>query len=469
PSLLISHSVVDRQRGGGLDVNGLYSLTSITPRIRVVSRSGRVQGDVSYAPTATVRLGRRSDVSFSEALSARVRVDLVPDHVSINLFGDISAARSSAFAPQFALGTTGDPDQGTFRRFSIAPEAHTEIAGVVLARASAEASWTDTSTQASSTGNRVALGLGSSREGRVGWALDATRDELQFQRGRRITTDRQIASLLWRPDIDWQFAIRGGEERTNLTSVFPERYANWGGTVKWIPSQRTVVSLSADRRAFGDSHAILLQHRWRRSVFRFTDSRDVNDGLNQGSGGGGQGILAYDLFFALFASQQPDPALRDTLVRSFLDRAGIAADEVIGGGVVTSGVSLDRRQELSWTLQGQRTTYLAALFSTRSERIGVDGGGIDDLSFGPVSERGLRVTVSHQVSAIDSVNLTSEARRTKRDADGRYNTFTSLNAVWLSRLSDRTAVSLGVRRSQFDDSSNPYIEHAVTGTFTHQF
>jgi uncharacterized protein (PEP-CTERM system associated) len=81
----------------------------------------------------------------------------------------------------------------------------------------------------------------------------------------------------------------------------------------------------------------------------------------------------------------------------------------------------------------------------------------------------MRVTVAHKLSAIDSVNLTSEARRTKRDADGRYSTFTSLNAVWLSRLSDRTTVSLGVRRSQFDDASNPYIEHAVTGTFTHWF
>jgi uncharacterized protein (PEP-CTERM system associated) len=201
-------------------------------------------------------------------------------------------------------------------------------------------------------------------------------------------------------------------------------------------------------------------------VFRFTDSRGINDGL--GATGGG-GVRAYDLFFALFAAQQPDPILREQLVLSFLERAGIDPDTIVGGGFLTSAATLSRRTELSWSYQAPRTLYLVAAYATKSERADTESTAIDDLSFGPVNQRGLRATVSHQLTSVDSANLTSEFRRTERDTDGRYNSFSSLGVSWLRRLGDQTTATLTVRRSQLDDTRNPYVEHAVTATLTHRF
>ena len=470
PNVSLTHSLRERSSDGLLELDGLRSITTVKPGVRITSRSGRVQGSVDYSLLGSIRSRRiLDDVVFgvSHRLSAQVRAEAIPDYLDVNVSATIAGQPLSAFGPQFASDVLGDSDQETVRTFSISPVFRATVAGLVAVRASMTRADSSSSGRFGASGTSAGLSLSSVGQGLVGWGLDATRTGSEFDGGRDTTTDRVVASLVFRPDIDWTLTVRAGEESTDIASVERRRYPNRGVGVRWTPSARTLVSIDADKRAFGNSHSIILQQRWKRMVFRYTDAKGVNDGLNPT--GGGSGIRAYDLFFALFATQQPDPILRDELVLSFLERAGISPDAIVGGGFLASASTLSRRQELSWTYQGPRTVYLVAAYSTRTERADTESAAIDDLSFGPISQRGLRATVSHQVTSVDSANLTSELRRTVRDTDGRYSTFQSVGLTWSRRLGDRTSAALTVRRSQLDDTRNPYVERAVTATLTHRF
>ena len=64
---------------------------------------------------------------------------------------------------------------------------------------------------------------------------------------------------LARPDPELFHSLK---ERTNLSSAEPRTYDNWGGAVQWQPGPRTLVSLDADRRSFGNAHNVTL--RWQK-------------------------------------------------------------------------------------------------------------------------------------------------------------------------------------------------------------
>ena len=462
PSLSITQTLSDSSRTG----SGAKGITTISPGLRMDSRSGRVQGFVNYALTGVLYTSDSSRNNLQNRLSASGRAELVPRHLDINASASISRQAISLFGSQSADNTLTDQNQTEVRTFSVTPVLRGVLGGVVGVQAAATASVSDSSRTASSTSTSASLNLSSVAATRFGWSLNATHQESDFRAGRKTTSDRVIGSLIVTPDPEWRLVVRGGQERTDIASVQPQRYDNYGAGVQWTPGPRTLVSLDADRRAFGNSHAFTLQQRMRRSVWRYSDSQDVTTGTGQTGAGG---ISAYDLFFELFASQEPDPALRDALVRSFLDRNGIPPDALIGGGFVSSAATLHRRQELSLALNGQRTTYVLRAFATRSERVDIVSNAPDDLAAGPVRQRGLSVTVAHRLTPRDGLSLTATTQRSESDAIDRRNTLNSLTMGWNTRLGERSTFALNLRHSENDGGTDPYTENALTAAFATRF
>lgn len=471
PTLSITQTLTDGYRGQATAVaegRRAEAITTVSPGLRLVSRSGRLQGSFDYSLGAVVHARDSEANDLQHRLAASGRVEIVQGHLDVNAAASIARQPTSAFGAQSVDGTLTDLNQSEVRTLSLQPVLRGVLGGVLGVQASANASRSDGGSQIGSRSSGASLSLSPAAVGRViGWSLQGSRQTSNFDGGRETTIDRVVASVIVRPDAELQVTVRGGVERSDLASVERREYQNYGAGLLWTPTPRTRVSIDGDRRQFGQAHQLALEHRMRRSVWRFTDIRSINDGTS--SNGVGNSVTAYDLFYELFASQEPDPFLRDLLVRDFLARNGIdPATRLGGGGFLTSAVSIQRRQELSFALLGQRTTWTVSAYQTRSERGDPLSDASDDLTAGPVTQRGLSVTVNHRLTPIASLSFNASSQRSRSDSAGR-NGLDSVALGWNTRLGRNSNLALTVRHAEHDADIEPYTENAVTAAFSTRF
>lgn len=459
PSLSLTQSITDARRGSD-GVDRAEAVTTVAPGVRITSRSGRVQGTVDYSLAGLVYARDNDANEIQHRLSAAVTAEAVQDHLTVDLRGSISRQAVSAFGLQSADPTTASSNYSQVKTFSVAPVFRATLAGVLDFRTSLVLSTTDTGTNSisDSTNGTAAVHLGSvPGSARVGWGLDATRQIVDFDRGRRTEEDRLVASVGVLVDPEFRVDLRAGIEDSNVATLTKERTNTWGGGFVWTPSQRTRLAASADRRSFGHSHAFEFQHRMRRTVLRLSDRQDVTSGANAS----GAVIPAFDLFFALFASQEPDPVLREQLVNDLLQRNNLSPAELVNGGFLTGSSTLQRRQELSLALEGMRTTYLVSVFNTDSRRAFELITGGDDLDLGSLAQRGLSFSVSHRLTPTAALGLNATFQRSRADTGVRSGRLNTITANWSDRLSQRSNLTIGVRHSTSDGSTQSTSENSV--------
>jgi len=472
PTLTVTQTLTDSYRSAGLPAGSprrSEAITTVGPGLRVVSRAGRVQGFFDYGLSGILHARDSRASEFLHRLSANGRVELLPQHLELNANAGISRQPTSAFGMQSVDGSLTQRNQSDLRTLSLQPVLRGVLGGEVALQASLNAGRSDGGVQLGSRHRGGQVSLSPAVGGRVvGWSLNASRQVSDFDGGRETTIDRAIASVIVRPDVDLQLSVRGGIERSDLAAVQSRQYDNFGAGLLWTPSPRTRVEIDADKRQFGEAHQLTLEHRFRRSVLRYTDSKSVNDGTS--SNGAGQQVTAYALFFELFASQEPDPVKRDRLVRDFLQRNGISPDTPLGGGgFLTSAVSILRRQELSLALTALRTTYTLSAFQTTSERGDKVSGANDDLALGPVRQRGLSVMVAHRLTPSSTLNLNLSSQRSRSQATASRNDLDSISLGWNTRLGPLSNLALTLRHAQYDSDVDPYTENALTAAFNTRF
>jgi uncharacterized protein (PEP-CTERM system associated) len=200
------------------------------------------------------------------------------------------------------------------------------------------------------------IGLASPRRGSLlGWGLQATQDRLTFKGGRTTDNFRAVASLSLTPDPDLTLDLRAGQESTNVGSVQRRSFSNWGGGLRWTPTPRTLVSLSGDRRYFGDGFQVAVEHRLRRSTLRYTSARDASSSGD--AAGVGQPLTLFQLYMRQYQSAEPNLEQRAIRVLELLRLSNQNPNTVVGGGFATSAVTLQRRDDLAYTYIMPRSTF----------------------------------------------------------------------------------------------------------------
>jgi uncharacterized protein (PEP-CTERM system associated) len=472
PTLTVTQTLTDSYDAEGAAIGERRqseAITAISPGLRITSRAGRVQGAFDYSLSGQLHARDSEANEIQHRLSASGRAELIPNHLDLNASASITRQPSSAFGVQSVDGSLNNRNSADLRSLSLQPVLRGVLGGVVAVQASANANRSDGGNQVGSQSTGAALTLSPAAAGRViGWSLTGSRQISDFDGGRETTTDRAIASIIVRPDAELQVTVRGGVERSDLASLESREYENYGAGILWTPTPRTRVLVDGDKRQFGEAHQVRLEHRFRRSVWRYTDSKSLNDGTG-GNTAGGQ-VTAYALFFELFASQEPDPVARDLLVRSFLQRNGVSPDTVLGGGgFLTSAVSIQRRQELSFALSGVRTTWTVAAYQTTSERGDPLSGASDDLATGPVRQRGLSVTITHRLTPVSGLSFNASTQRSRSLSAADRNDLDSVSLGWNTRLGRLSNLSLSVRHAAYVSDVDPYTENAVTAAFSTRF
>ncbi len=459
--------VVDSRRGGLKD--GVLDLVSeVRPGFQFSSRSGRIVGSLDYSLGLTHHTQDYDGERVQNRLNANLSAEAVERWMYVDATASVSQQTASAFGQQSVAGSTQDnANRIEIATASISPYVRGVLGSAVNYEARLNASATNgrrsKAADSSQTGGSAIL---SSAVGGtyVGWALVASTQTSDFRLGRETQNDRYSASLSFTPDADLSFTLRGGQESTNVADVQKTVYDNWGAGLTWRPSPRTSARLDTDERYFGRSYRVLLDHRMASSSLQFSSSRDSSNSADPNSAG--QRITLYQVFFAQFASIEPDTTLRDRLVRGFLQAQGLDPDAVVSGGFVNTAVTVQERHQLTLSYAGQRVAGSLQAFGSKSRVIDATA---TTATLEDTRQWGYVATASYRLSPTANLALTGSRLLTQATSTQGGTELKSLSLSYGDQLGRRTSASLSARYSVFNSALSPYREAAVTASLSQRF
>jgi uncharacterized protein (PEP-CTERM system associated) len=466
PGLETRLSYVDSaQRPGSVSGSGFTA--DLGAGLEYGSRSGRMQGRFDYRLDA-IRRSRSTQASeWQNALDASFKAEAIENLAFVEANAGIGQQAVSAYGRQSADPIDANPNRAEVARASVSPFLHQALGTVATLDARLTAAGTSGRHEPAADSSVVSglVALDSDHRGALfGWNLQASRQRSNFRIGRATHEQRWLAQLSFRPDPELMLAARGGRETTNVGSLSDVTFNNWGGELRWTPTERTLASLVADRRYFGQSRQVLLEHRMPSSSIRYTSIRDATGSAD--ANGVGQAATLYQIYFNQFASVQPDPVLREQLVLDYLRALGRDPSSTVAGGALYGGVTLQRRDDLALSYAGRRTTLSLQAFASTSSLL-------DDpqhlLDTGPVRQRGCTVAANYRLTPTATASLTGSQLKTLAAPAQPGNDLQSVSLGWADQLALRTRAALSLRYSRFSSLSEPYRETSLTASLSQRF
>ena len=438
-------------------------VTSIGPGLQLSKQSGRLQGTLSYQLLGTVHSRQSERNSVDNSLAASARAEALPGWMYVDAQATVGRQNVAALGQLTAADSlAANSNRKEVLKLQVSPYVRGELLG--LADYELRLTGGATEVRGTSVGDSntvgTSLSLSSPRRGTVlGWGLMATHDRADYKGGRSTNNSRVIGSVSATPDPDLSVVARAGQEATNVVGVEHRSFANWGGGLRWTPTARTVVSVNGDRRYFGDSFQVTLEHRMRQSVFRYTSSKDAN--------ASGEPLTLLQLRMRQYQSAQPDVNLRFIQVLQLLHLSGqlANANEVVGSSFATSAVTLQRRDDLSYAYITPRTTFTLRATAGTSEIL---DNVASQRGIGFVKQRGLESSLVHRLTPVTNVTLLTQLQRNS----GQNQADSDLKSVSLNlstALNRQTTASVGARVGVYSGASNSNRETALTGSLSMRF
>ncbi|WP_457392816.1 TIGR03016 family PEP-CTERM system-associated outer membrane protein [Roseateles sp. P5_E1] len=452
-------------------------IATVSPGVSIVRNTGALRGSLDYSLNGVTYLKTTYKSQLQNALTATAQAEIIPRTFLVDAQASIGQQNATAFGSQAAptLGSQGsvsaldNPNRRETGTLNVSPLLHGQLGGLASVDLRGNLSVTEVrgSALGDSHGSGGSMRIAQLSAGVLSWFLQANTQQVRPKAAFSNRTSSATAGLNYHPNPDWLFSVNAGQERNDyLSRSGGEQSGLTGGlTADWTPTPRTRVNGNWQRHSYGNSHGLSFEHRMRNSVWRFSDSRNVTLG-NAGATGGVR--TNYDLYFLLFASLEPDPIKRDTLVRAYLLSQGLSPDAQAAVGFLSTGPSQLRNQMLSFALQGVRSNVTATVSRSVTSRLGDNLNQGDLANNSRIDQRSYSLSGSYQLTPVSGVSLTASRQETIGDSSNRRTQLTSLVANWNSRLGSRISIQLGARHSRFE-GVRPYSENAAYANLTQQF
>ncbi len=474
PSIQLTEIVTNNVNVSATDKHA-DAITRATASLSVGSTSGILRGFLDYGLTAQVyvRDSSRNGLSSQNSLNADADVEVIENRAFVNVRATVSQGGLSVFGAQPSAGGDGlaNPNATEIRTLRVAPRLLGYLGRAV--RYSVNGAYGLTSTKGSSVGDAtttsLALQLANANPARVGWVVDVSSETSDFKAGRSTRSDRVYGTLtLGLEELDLRLGANAGREYSDLVTRDRSGVATWGLSADWIPSARTQVNARYDERAFGKTYSLNLQYRTPLTVWTVSDSRSVSvlgNGLQVGSRG-----AVFDLFYAQFASIEPDPQRRIDLVNQFLIGSGLDPNAGARPVLLTSGASIQDVLSLSAAYRLPRGSATLIAARTSSRRADALSAAVDDLSrAGDVHQRSITLNLSHRLTPELSASLGLSALRSEGVLSAVQQNSQRMATVQVGGpLSPKSSWSVALRRTLYETSQVPYNESAVTASYSLQ-
>lgn len=442
-------------------------ITEISPGVRINMKGARVTGFFDYALTGVFYAQDSSPRRTQNSLNATATVEAIDDWAFIDVNGSISQQAVSAFGTQSVANTSTNANRAEVSSYRITPYVRGRLGDMANYEARYSRAVTG-SDAAGVSGVATTDGLvkirGDSGFRSLGWSADASRQRVDFSAGRPTEVDLLTLGLSYSISPQLSVSANGGRESNNYTSGDKQSYSTSGVGVSWSPSETTRLTGSRGRRSFGDTHSLSFDHRTPRTAWRFSDSKDVSVTPSQ-VGIGSLGSI-YDLLYNQFAALEPNAAARAQLVNAYLQANGISPNAVVISSFLTSALSLQRRQDLSFALLGLRDTITFIATRSESTRLDTVSAGVDDLtSSAVVRQRGFSINYSHRLAPDYSLGVLISQQNTSGALSMQDATLRFLNVSVTGKVGKQATASVGIRRA-VSVGIAPYVENAITGNLT---
>lgn len=445
-------------------------VTEISPGIRINIEGARVKGYFDYALNGIFYAQGAAPSRTQNALTTFGTLEAVDNWAFVDFSGSISQQAVSAFGTPLSSNTSINTNQTEASSYRISPYVRGRLADLANYEARYSRAVTGSDAVAVSDVTTVDGSVkisGDSAFRKLGWSADANRQSVDYSAGRATEADRLRFGLSYTITPQLSVSANAGREANNYTSFNKQSFSTNGFGVSWSPSAMTRLSASRDRRSFGESHSLSFEHRTARTAWKFTDSKDASATPNQ-TGIASLGSI-HDLLFSQFASIEPDPVLRARLVDAFLQANGISPNAVAISSFLTSSLSLQRRQDLSFALLGVRDTITFIASRSESSRLDIVSAVVDDFNaFSVVRQRGFSVNYAHRLTPDYSLGVLASRQNTSGSSGLQDITLRSLNVSVTGKVGKQAAVSVGLRRV-VSSGTRPYNESAVIGSLSVQF
>lgn len=470
PRISVTETITDNARLS-TDNRQAEFITEISPGIRVASDAGRLKGFFDYALNARLFAKDTSSTTTQNALTAFGSFEAVDNWAFLDINGTITQQAISALGPQLTGGPLINANQTETTSLRVSPYVRGRWANAVNydARYSVSSNRSQSSQVSDVITKDLSLQLsGQGSSAKLSWSLNAGQQNVAFGAGRTTESDRLSGTVTYAVAPQLNLSLTGGQESSNFTSA--EKQSSWtsGLGVNWVPSPNTNVSVNRQNRPFGESHSITLSHRTARTAWNLSDSMDVISSPAQ-SGVTSLGST-FDLYFAQFAAIEPDPIRRAALVTAFLQTNGINPAGPVLSNFQASGLTLQRRQNLSFSLLGVRDTITVIASRSESSRLDSFSTVVDDFSTAAViRQNGLSVSYAHRLTPDSSMNVLASAQQSSDGAGLQESTTKTVNISLSTKVGVKTTAVLSARRVVYDSTTQPYSETAFTGTLNVPF
>ena len=468
PHIAVQHTVTSNVRRNATDISD--QVTEVSPGLRWVGNTARIKGFADYTLHGIHYAHDSDQANVRHKLNAHVAIEAIEQRVFVDVDGVVSLQSLSAFGAPVD-GAPANPNAVQTSRFGISPYLRGRFgsAAEYEVRYKVQRTLTDTDRSSNITLQDWRLHLNNQASGqRLGWSVDATQEQADYSFGRSIDTTALRGRLSYAATPQLMLAVVGGTESTNQISLERESHRIWGVGAQWRPSERTRLVFERESRYFGESHNVLLEHRTARTVWRYTDTRGVSNGLGVPSASMG-GL--FDLLNGFYAPMEPDPIRRTQLVLAEMDRLGLPADFQVPQDFLRSSSTLKRSQQLSLALLGRRSVVTLAVMQSQQQRLGLQGLNLgDDFDANAhIRQRGWGLLLSHRLTPNMSVQTGLVEQRSVGTASDQQTRVRSLSLGLNTLLAPRTSGAILLRRTVSNGRASPYNESALVATLTHRF
>jgi uncharacterized protein (PEP-CTERM system associated) len=444
--------------------------TEISAGLRMNIESPRLKTYFDYALTEIVYAHDEALKHNQNALTTFGTFDAIDNWALVDFSGTISQQAISAFGTQSISSNAINTNQAEVSVYRISPYVRGHLGGIgdYEARYSRQVTQTDAvGASGIATVDGTFKLTGGSNSKSLGWSADVGQQNVSYSTGRATEVSHAKIGLSYGIGPQFKMLAEIGVEQQDLENTERQNYGTNSLGLEWRPSEVTKLSATFGHRAFGEVHNLNFEHRSARTVWKFTDSKDLSTSFGQPTQAN-QG-KNYDLLFAQFASVEPDPTARAVLVNNYLQSNGIGTGAVFNS-FLTAAVSLQRRQELSFALLGVRDTIIVTSSRSESSRLDTLSTGQDDLANANlVRQQGLSLNYAHKLTPDYTLGVIVMQQKSSGLTALQDVNLSSFNANLTGKIGKSSSATVGARRIVFEGSALPYAETAFTGNLNLQF
>lgn len=436
------------------------SITQIGAGFSLTGSSRRMTTSVNYLLSQFLYARHHADNQHQQSLNGSAHLEWLESHGFLDVTAAIARQSISAFGTQTSDSALVNGNSTESRSLRIAPSLRGRL--VELWNYEADVDGTLTRTGASGVGNtasgQVAIKLNRAQLGRLSWSLVAQRAMQGYQQTRH-TFDGQVygSGQLDLPEADLKVSAHAGRQNTNVATANSTGSATWGVGLNWTPSQRTHVDAQFGHQQYGATHSVSADYRTARTVWHMASSQAISAGIPTSAT-----TTNFNLFFDLFAAQEPDPVKRTQLVNAYLQQNGINPNGAVQGSFITRSTTQSNLQLLSFALQGIRSALTVSALFSDNWQLDPTVQLNDNLANGQhVRQRGLNANLSHRLTPSSALNLTGAYNVSNGSASQGSSTLKSVTLGWTGQPSRHATVTASARHSSSGGSQASYSENAA--------